>query len=250
MSTWMNGLGESWGGRRGAAAEGVEDVAVRPEALAWEARKDARDCVARWQRRGHPGEFLASAAPVRLGLWRLAAEEGVAEAQWLLALAHDAGAGVAADASQAVLWHQQAARQGFAPAQNSLGICYFKGIGVEQDFEEAAGWFRKAAKQGDSSGQNNLGCCYLTGRGAPRDPARALSWFVKSAEQGDVSGQFSLGHCLQRGLGTSASLGKARGWFEKAARRGFGPAVARLSELERGPRMTPPPSSLAQGRAG
>ncbi len=42
----------------------------------------------------------------------------------------------------------EAAEQGNADAQFLLGACYYKGKGVEQDHAKAVYWFEKAAEQG------------------------------------------------------------------------------------------------------
>jgi TPR repeat protein len=43
---------------------------------------------------------------------------------------------------------QRAAAQGLAPAQFRLALMYDRGWGVTQDYAKAANWFRKAAEQG------------------------------------------------------------------------------------------------------
>ena len=53
------------------------------------------------------------------------------------------------DCSEATKWYRLAAEQGLAEAQYNLGHCYYNGIGVEQDYSEAAKWYRLAAEQGD-----------------------------------------------------------------------------------------------------
>ena len=58
------------------------------------------------------------------------------------------GQGVLQDYKEAVKLYRLAAEQGFAPAQYNLGAMYFEGLGVPQDHKEAVKWFRLAAKQG------------------------------------------------------------------------------------------------------
>lgn len=66
------------------------------------------------------------------------------------------GAGVSEDESEAVRWYRLAAQQGLAEAQFSLGNMYFNGRGVPQDYEEAARWVRLAAAQGNALAQITL----------------------------------------------------------------------------------------------
>ena len=56
------------------------------------------------------------------------------------------------DLAEAVKWYRLAAEQGDADAQVELGLCYRKGIGVQKDLAEAKRWFQKAAKQGGYGG--------------------------------------------------------------------------------------------------
>ena len=53
---------------------------------------------------------------------------------------------VAQDKKESVKLYRQAAEQGVAEAQYKLGYCYAEGEGVEQDKKEAVKWFRKAAE--------------------------------------------------------------------------------------------------------
>lgn len=77
---------------------------------------------------------------------RQRAEEGDAEAQYMLGDRYLNGEGVTQDASEAVKWLRKAAEQGNDEAQFALGLTYFKGMGVSQDYAEAAKWLRKAAE--------------------------------------------------------------------------------------------------------
>jgi hypothetical protein len=51
---------------------------------------------------------------------------------------------------------QRAAEQGNADAQFILGYAYESGEGVPQDDKEAFKWHRKAAEQGNAQAQSNL----------------------------------------------------------------------------------------------
>lgn len=64
------------------------------------------------------------------------------------------------DAAEAVRWYRLAAEQGVVEAQYNLGLMYDNGTGVPQDSAEAARFYRLAAEQGDSNAQNNLGIIY------------------------------------------------------------------------------------------
>ena len=78
-----------------------------------------------------------------------------------------------------------AADQGMALAQFSLGVMYANGNGVLQDYAQAAMWYRKAGDQGDDEAQGNLGAMYAKGQGVPQDYAEAANWYRKAADQGN-----------------------------------------------------------------
>ena len=84
---------------------------------------------------------------------------------------------------------KKAAEQGQANAQYNLGLMYYNGEGVTRDLKQAVYWYQKAAEQGDASAQNNLGVMYGEGEGVTRDAKQAVYWFEKAAEQGDAEAQ-------------------------------------------------------------
>src|SRR6266852_2147310 len=69
-----------------------------------------------------------------LRLWRPLAEQGAADAQFVLAAMYDKGQGVRQDYTEAVKWYRKAAEQGDDTAQFNLGGMYEKGHGVRQDY--------------------------------------------------------------------------------------------------------------------
>ena len=91
------------------------------------------------------------------------------------------GEGVAQDNEQAVYWYRLAAEQGIAPAQYQLGLRYANGDGVTRDYAEAVKWYRRAAEQGVAFAQFNLGVRYANGQGVARDPVLAYQWFSVAA---------------------------------------------------------------------
>jgi TPR repeat protein len=104
------------------------------------------------------------------------AEQGNAEAQFVLGGLYYVGRGVPQDYSEAALWFRKAAEQGYAAAQHSLGRLYRKGQGVPQDDTQAAAWWLKAADQGNAVVQAALGLLYFNGQGVPQDYAEAYFW--------------------------------------------------------------------------
>ena len=82
-------------------------------------------------------------------MYRLAAEQGDAEAQYRLALMYEQGEGVPENNKQAVKWYRLAAEQGYVEAQYELGVRYMDGNdGVIQDYVYAHMWYNLAASNG------------------------------------------------------------------------------------------------------
>ena len=52
-------------------------------------------------------------------------------------------------------WYRLAAEQGLADAQFNLGIRYYNGQGVPQDYVQAHLWWNLAAAQGDEEAREN-----------------------------------------------------------------------------------------------
>ena len=68
---------------------------------------------------------------------------------------YEKGYGVIEDDKEAVKWYRLAAEQGIARAQYNLGVMYFIGRGVIQDNVYAHMWWNIAAASGDESARGN-----------------------------------------------------------------------------------------------
>ena len=164
--------------------------------------------------------------------WRKAAEQGYAEAQCALGICYSNGIGVTQDYTQAVAWYRKAAEQGNADAQYLLGECYYNGWGVTQDYTQAAVWWRKAAEKGYAEAQCSLGMCYHNGEGVTKDYTQAFAWWRKAAEQGNADAQCALGFCYDFGWGVTPNKSEALYWYRKAAAQGDSLAKRNVQELE------------------
>jgi hypothetical protein len=162
---------------------------------------------------------------------RLAAEDGVAQAQLSLGLRYESGAGVAKDSVQAIRWIRQAAEQGYVEAQYMLGCCYNGEDGFAKDPVEAAKWWGKAAAQGHADAQHCLALSCSIGQGVTKNLAEAAKWWRKAAEQNHVDAQFFLGLSYAEGLGVPKIPEQAVYWLRQAAAHGNGNALAELKKL-------------------
>lgn len=136
----------------------------------------------------------------------LLAEEGDAEAQYVLALVYEEGLSedgfeVSKDFQEAVRWYRSAAEQGKVEAQEKLGEMYYKGHGVSQDYSESFRWTHLAAEQGLASAQYNLGTLYINGLGAEKDYEEAVKWYRRAAEGGDGEALANLSSMYGQGQG-------------------------------------------------
>ena len=96
------------------------------------------------------------------------------------------GQGVPQNHAEAVKWYRLAADQGNADAQYNLGVMYYTGQGVPQDHVQAVKWFRLAADQGLASAQFFLGLMYAKGEGVPQNYVQAHMWLNLAGAGGDT----------------------------------------------------------------
>jgi TPR repeat protein len=205
------------------------------------------------------GNFTPAAAS-----FRLAAEQGHAESQYILSTMYDEGQGVTLDHAQAAHWERLAADQGHAYAQANLsfryytagnfaeafawcqraaysqlpwaqynlGLMYRKGEGVAQSNAEAAHWYRLAAAQNFAEAQQKLAELYYTGQGVALDFAQAVTWYRKAADGGDAEAQFQLAHLYDLGQGVEHDYTQSRYWYRKAAEQGHEQAKIEFKRRE------------------
>ena len=149
----------------------------------------------------------------------LAAENGYADAQFILGMYHTEKEG------DAVYLITQAADSGHAEAQYVLGNCYYLGTCTTPENKTVAvKWYRMGAEQGVAKAQYKLGYCYSLGHGVQKNEETAFILFHKSAKQGFVESQFELGKCYMEGIGVLEDKKEALKWFRKAAKQGHSQA--------------------------
>jgi localization factor PodJL len=140
------------------------------------------------------------------------------------------GLGVKRDPAAAVPWLMLAADSGLAPAEFRLGTLYERGIGVARNRDTAKVWYDRAAGRGHVKAMHNL-AVLLAEAGEGRDLARAVGWFEKAARHGLVDSQFNLAVLYVRGLGVAEDRLAAYRWFALASRQGDQEASVRRDEL-------------------
>ena len=114
-----------------------------------------------------------------------AAEEGQANAEFVMGRRYEDGKGVPRNYFEAMKWYRLAAEQGHAIAQYRLGLMYREGRGIPPDFVEAHMWLSLAAsglpasdaEYRDSAVQNrNLAALRLTPKQLAEAQKLAREW--------------------------------------------------------------------------
>lgn len=204
------------GERRGFEAKlraGLEFGGIEPGALAgasrvhqWEQAADVTDAgdTQAQYRLGdifYYGQYQVAMDYAQAFKWyELAAEQGLAEAQFALAFMWEQGQGTCQDYPEAVKWYAAAAEQGYALAQNSLGDMYFYGHGVKQDYSRAVKWYTAAAHNKLTLAQNNLGYMYEKGYGIAQDFQKAMFWYKTAVKHGNADAMYNVGMLYYQGL--------------------------------------------------
>jgi TPR repeat protein len=80
------------------------------------------------------------------------------------------------DLAQAVAFYRLAAVQGLDEAQCMLAYMYSFGFGIDRDYTEALRWYKLAAAQGHPHALYNVAECHKYGRGIAKNKAKAIRW--------------------------------------------------------------------------
>ena len=163
---------------------------------------------------------------------------GSPAAQIAIGFMYRDGKVVGKDEAAAARWFGKAADQGNADAQFILGEMYAAGRVVKSE-PEAVRLFRKAADQSHAAAQYNLGVMYASGRGVTLDSVVAGRWYRRAAEQGNADAQYNLGQYYEFGYGVKKDEAEAARWYRKAADQGDARAQAAL-RLMTPPAVAPP----------
>ncbi|MCK8780229.1 peptidoglycan-binding protein [Rhizobium sp. NTR19] len=141
------------------------------------------------------------------------------------------GRGVKADPSEAANWYKLAADRGLAPAQYRIANIFEKGTGVARDLNKAISYYEKAAEAGNASAMHNLAVLYASGATGQPDYVAAVKWFAKAADFGVADSQFNLAILYARGNGVKQDLEQSYKWFAVAAKDGDQDAAQKRDEV-------------------
>jgi len=139
------------------------------------------------------------------------------------------------------------AEQGDADAQFILGGMYLNGRGVPQDYDEAVKWFRLATKQWDADRQWIFSHKQHDGDGALKKNADTVEWYRLAAEKGNASAQADLGGMYATGKGVPQDSIMAHMWYNLGAANGHKLSGTNRDEIAK--QMTPAAIEKAQAMA-
>lgn len=84
----------------------------------------------------------------------------------------------------AITWYQAAAQAGVASAQFKLANAYFAGAGVTRDPQQAQQWYARAAAQGQPEAEHALGIFLTGGLAGPPDAVEGYKWLLLADRAG------------------------------------------------------------------
>jgi len=79
---------------------------------------------------------------------------------------------------RAVSWYEVAARAGVPSAQFKLANAYFAGAGIARDPAQALAWYGRAAQQGLPEAENAFGVMLMGGVAGTPDPVEGYKWLL------------------------------------------------------------------------
>jgi uncharacterized protein len=147
-----------------------------------------------------------------LDLYRIAAQSGMAEANYNVGMYYENGAVVDKDAEKAFAFFMRAAQGGLAQAQHKVATYYQNGVGIGRDIVAALGWFQRAADQNFGLSQLVMGAMNEMGVGMPQNFTAAALNYSMAADQGIPLAMIRLASLHERGKASSKGKDLARAW--------------------------------------
>ena len=152
---------------------------------------------------------------------RIAADNGVPEADCAIGQIYLNGFGVSKSLSTAFVWFEKAAERGIVEAQYQAAIICYDGIGVAQNLKKAARFFKMGAENGSTICMYWYAHCLCEGEGTGPDYDAAAVWYLKAASDGHADAQYELALLLDPEVDEYDWAGKddeqAAKWYLAAA---------------------------------
>ncbi|HVI90426.1 MAG TPA: tetratricopeptide repeat protein [Dongiaceae bacterium] len=116
--------------------------------------------------------------------------------------------------------YRHAAANGYAPAQFRFGVLTETGKGVPRNERLATYWYLLAAEQLHRKAAVKVGLAALQGKAVAVDPKMARLWIGRAADLGDPSGLYALSQLDRLGIGAPVDTAAAAQSCQKAAQSG------------------------------
>lgn len=158
------------------------------------------------------------------------AAAGDAEAQLELGKRYLCGEGVEEDPDAAFRLLRLAADQGIPEAQSTCGDLLFFGICSAPDYQQGHALWRKAARGGYAGAAWKLGSTYRDGSGCRKSPWRARIWFERALALGEVRAHREIAGILLGREPDRESVALAIDHLRRGARQGHLQAAADLGD--------------------
>lgn len=146
-----------------------------------------------------------------IGEVRRAAEQGDAEAAWVLSYAHKQGmGGLRRNAGEAYRWSRISCDRGSQRGCNALAYNLDGGVGVEQNRFEAMTYFERTCAQGTASSCSAVAAAYYNGDSAfIRKYDEALKYRIRGCDLGSAAQCRIAGDMTSAGEGTEKDTMRA-----------------------------------------
>lgn len=168
-----------------------------------------------------------------LGWWRSSSDNGYTTAQLEYGRALQIGVeDVPADPPRAAKYFKMAADAGNSNAQYLLGDMYLDGDGILKDVELAESLFLQSASRGHERAIFQLGAIYMQGLLDKPDRKKAMSWFLFGASRGSAINQTLAASFLSESQ-KRADLIEAYKWANLGAANRSNAQVAAMAEETR-----------------
>lgn len=173
-----------------------------------------------------------------LNFFLQAAELGLAEAQFNVAVLLSEKNSITYNKLEAKNWYNLAARQNFSPAQFNLAL-FLEKSDSQEDRHAAIKWFKQSADAGYAPSQINLGVLYATGTIIEENINAAINWFLKAkntnftqvlfnlgvayeklADENDNSNIYNVDHIEQKQFIQPIYQSHSFKWYKRAAKKG------------------------------
>jgi len=127
--------------------------------------------------------------------------------------------------------YRLAAQNNLAEAFYNVGVYYETGTVVDKDPVKAFAFLMKASTAGIAQAMNRLAGLYANGTGVTQDVVAAKGWYERAAEMNYAPAQIALGMIYEQGAGVRQSRSVAAGHYTDAAQQGVALAMLRLANL-------------------